>query len=594
MPVRIYSRFLKSMHRIKNGIKCALLGIISVLILSCHRQNITQSQVVQIKDSDFVLTINTKSLQFNFENIKGNTSVPHSATSGLTLDGFPIVSAILESDDNPQSKQFSVTTSNGGKAWLNIHFEGGIAKFIIVPATDEPTNISLRLGGMPLAHGLGDAGSYEEHFNLIENKKDTYPIINNGGGIRWASSFAIFPQNQLAGVFFDKGRKIVTVNNEMYSMSVTKEGESKFYYFLGTPEQIYASYKKVRNQEGYQDLKPKFRLFELGWESWDALGWNTNQKTVKEVLQKFREENYPIHWAVTGSGFWEEGGTTTSFGKWGAKFPNPEGFKSWMNDNDIKWMIGLRTNFVPAGGPYTPISNKRDRNLKGNSYNGNPLSDEVVKHDYFLKGPNGNLIKMTSQWFPQVPCFLLDGNINGAAHWYQRQYEKWKVDGIKEDTMMDIDSMTSIYNRPIAEIAKQGGLVMARNGAYTALGTLLRINDTRVGELSSRIPINYFQYAASGFPNVYSDVAGVHNMHNLEDIDRNIRHTWLLSLTSGLAVGAYPENWPENKQRAFKKAIDFHHSLAPYMYSAAIEGYLSGYPRTLTPLTIAYSKDSLA
>ena len=83
-------------------------------------------------------------------------------------------------------------------------------------------------------------------------------------------------------------------------------------------------------------------------------------------------------------------------------------------------------------------------------------------------------------------------------------------------------------------------------------------------------------------------------MHNVADANRSIRHTWLLSLTAGLAVGAYPEKWAEDKQRAFKKAIDFHHSIAPYMYSAALEGYYSGFPYTLTPLSIAFPKDSIA
>ena len=134
---------------------------------------------------------------------------------------------------------------------------------------------------------------------------------------------------------------------------------------------------------------------------------------------------------------------------------------------------------------------------------------------------------------------------------------------------------------------------MARNGEFTALGTLLRINDTGVGDMSGRIPINYFQYAASGFPNVYSDVAGVHNMHNTMDTDRSIRHTWLLSLTAGLAVGAYPDKWTEEKRKIFKKAIDFHYALGPYLYSNAIDTYESGYPYTLTPMTIACPDDSV-
>jgi alpha-glucosidase (family GH31 glycosyl hydrolase) len=80
----------------------------------------------------------------------------------------------------------------------------------------------------------------------------------------------------------------------------------------------------------------------------------------------------------------------------------------------------------------------------------------------------------------------------------------------------------------------------------------------------------------------------------MKDVDKNIRHTWLLSLTAGLSVGAYPDKWTEEKQNIFKKAIDFHYSIAPYMYSAAMDSYTSGFPYTLTPLNIAYPKDTLA
>ncbi len=110
-------------------------------------------------------------------------------------------------------------------------------------------------------------------------------------------------------------------------------------------------------------------------------------------------------------------------------------------------------------------------------------------------------------------------------------------------------------------------------------------------QLSKRIPINYLQYAASGFPNVYSDVAGTHNLDNLKDADSNIRHVWLLALTAGMAVGAYPKDWTEGKRQMFKKTIDFHYTLVAYMYSAAIKGYENGFPYILTPLSLAFPED---
>ena len=377
-------------------------------------------------------------------------------------------------------------------------------------------------------------------------------------------------------------------------MTVTKQGEAIFYYFLGDPKTVYSNYKKVREEQGYEDVKPKFRLFEVGWESWDALGWNTNQFTVQEILQKFHDNGYPIRWAVTGSGFWVEGGTTTSFGRWGEEFPDASALKGWMQSKDIYWMIGLRTNFIPEGGPYYPESSERDRNLDVRSFMGNNLTSEAKEKGMLVLTGKDEVMNITSDIFPIVPSNLLNGDAPGAAQWFQRQYSKWEVDGIKEDTMMDTDTLTYIYNRPISEISNKGGHVIARNGEFVSPGTLLRINDTTVDELAGRIPINYMQYAASGFPNVYSDVAGTHNMNDLVDIDKNIRHAWLLSLTSGFSVGTFPDMWPEEKKEMFKSASRFHFQIAPYMYSEALKGYQSGYPTTLTPLSIAFPEDQSA
>lgn len=562
---------------------------IGFLNFSCNAQK--NKEVISINDGTHILKINTSTFQFHFENKKKEILAPAINSSGLLINGYPVTSSSIESNKNSEKLVFEVTNSNDENAQVIVSFKGGIAKFTVDPETEKETKIALRLGGMPVAHGLGDAGAFRESFNLLENKEKSYFIENNGGGQRWVSSFAIFPRNKIAGVFFNKGKKTVVLNEQEYAMHSTSVKPATFYYFLGTPGEIYRNYKLTRESDGYKDVKPKFRLFELGWESWDALGWNTNQKTVQEILQKFHKNGYPIRWAVTGSGFWDEGGTTTSFGRWGEKFSNPLLLKNWMHSNDIKWMIGLRTNFVPEGGPYFPKTKERDKNLKVSSFYGNALTTEAKEKGYLVKDAQGKILEITSGVFPIVPCYLLDGNVPGAAEWYQQQYTKWGVDGIKEDTMMKLDSLTSIFNAPITQIANKGGLVMARNGEFISGGTLLRINDTGVGDLEKRIPINYFQYAASGFPNVYSDVAGVHNMHNVKDADRNIRHTWLLSLTAGLAVGAYPEKWPSEKQEVFKKAIDFHYKLAPYMYSAAIEGYHSGFPATLTPLTLAFPKD---
>ena len=570
--------------------------MILVLSILCTMCTAAQSKRIELTDSDnnaYRVRIGPRNLQISIIEKNGKILVPSDTLTGLFINESPVVQTKIHSEKKNKI-ELNVVTQNNEKAVVTFSFDKGVVKISVIPQTNGKNAVSLRFGGMPLAHGLGDAGAWGKSFNLVENKNKLFDIVNNGGSKRWLSTFTIFPENDFAGVFFDRGKKNVVLGPETYQMNIEANGTISFYLFVGSTKSIYSNYKRVRNELGFQDIQPKARLFELGWESWDALGWRANQKTVKAAIEKFHSEGYPIRWAVTGSGFWEKGGTTTNFGKWGEKFPNPEEFKAWMHKKNIYLMIGLRTNFVPNGGPFVPISTKRDRNLKGNSYNGNPISDEMLENNYYLKGTNEKPAKYTSRWFPQVPCYLLDGNIPGASVWFQKQYAKWKVDGIKEDTMMDVDFETSVFNKPVSKIATEGGLVMARCGEFSSPGTLQRINDTGVSNMQKRTPINYMQYAACGAPNVYSDVAGIHNMHNIKAIDANIRHTWLLSLTSGMAVGAFPSKWPEQEQAIFKKAVDFHYSLVPYLYGAGMKSFETGYPFTLTPMSIAFSKDKEA
>ncbi|WP_460542461.1 TIM-barrel domain-containing protein [Echinicola sediminis] len=543
-----------------------------------------------LSDGEHRLRIDLEDLSMEIQEASGKVKVPSDHETGLSFNGRPVISSEVVKSTSKEAV-LKVVFSNGDSALVDIKLEEGVLAISVDPKNDQLNKISVRFGGMPVAYGLGDAGGWNKTFNLVGDEEKTFRLINDGGGNRWGSSFAIFPKNGFAGAFFSQGNKSVTLSKDAYHVNIKAKGVPTFYFFVGGIREIYQQYQTILEAEGFEAAKPKFTLFELGWESWDALGWNTNQETVKAILEKFLREGYPIKWAVTGSGFWDKGGTTTSFGRWGEKFTEPERLKEWMHANEIHWMIGLRTNFIPEGGPYFPQTTKRDKNLKVASFYGNDLSRIGVRKGYFVNTEEGNPLQLTSTIFPIVPSYLLDGRNKKAAQWYADQYEKWEVDGIKEDTMMDLDSLTGIFNRPIKNISDGGGLVMARNGEFVSTGTLLRINDTSVGEKKSRIPINYFQYAVSGFPNVYSDVAGVHNMHHLSQVEANIQHAWLLALTAGMAVGAYPENWPEEQRKAFKKAVDVHYQLAPYLYSAALMSYHSGYPYTLSPMPLAFPQD---
>ena len=561
------------------NIKSIIWGAFLIFTTWCYADDTTI-----IKAGNYAIVINSAGFKFHFAGIDGRILAPAHAVTGMSIDGESVVSATPQD----QKGAFVVATEKGVKAEVSIALVDGLATFTVVPLKREDEHtVQLQLGGMPVAHGLGDAGGCSGNFNLIGNKARTFTLGNNGGTHRWASSFVIFPHNQLAGVAFGSDPISVTFGPDEYSMLVKRQGIITFNYFLGEPTAIYQNYLDLRIRQGYPNIKPKFTFFELGWESWAALGWKANAEAVKAAIEKLQTGGFPIRWAVTGSGFWDKGGTTTSFGRFGDSFPDPAGFRAWARKHNVKWIIGLRTNFVPSGEDREATSKKRDKNLDTKVYYGNPLSDEGVEKGYFVS--DGTHLKTyTSRYFPQVPCYLVDGRKPDAARWFADLYRQWSVDGIKEDTMMRCNF--GIFNAPIANISEGGGLVMARCGSFSAPGTLLRINDTHgAGPMADRTPINYLQYAASGAPNVYSDTIGFNNTES----EQNIRHGWLMSCTAGLAMSQFTWKNPKLIQ-GFKRMIQFHYEIAPTLYDAAMKSYQTGYPYTMTPLDIAYPGDTMA
>jgi alpha-glucosidase (family GH31 glycosyl hydrolase) len=564
---------------------CLLLSSICLVAAPLSPMPLGKTQL-QVEENNF---------RFSFLDQEGKVIAPAHTGAGASLNG-----SALSVNRQIDGSTFLLTSKKGEQAQLKLaHQDGHIAITIIpekTPPVNKPHQIALQLGGMPVAYGLGDTGGWNQTLNLVNEEETAYKLRHDGGKHRWLSSFVIFPQNNFASVTFDGLARSVNLSKSNFKTTVTAAGPATFHYFTGSMEDIYASYQKLLRAKGYPIIKPKFRLFELGWESWAALGWQTNSKTMLESITSFQENGFPIRWAVSGSGFWEDGGTTTSFGKWGKKFPDAMEFKAKLHQRDVKWMIGLRTNFVPPGGPFKPVTKERDQNMVVDTFKGNPTSQQALDKGYFLKNLDGELWKRHSGCFPIVPCYLLDGNNPKASKWYADLYQQWQVDGIKEDTMMHLGStQLDVFNHPIANIAnitKNDALVMARCGSFTSPGTLLRINDTHVNELSRRIPINYLQNAACGAPNAYSDTVGFKKMKNYSELV--VRHAWLLSLTAGLAVGETSSHWTEKQQAIFKKPFDFHYRIVPSLYDAAMKSYLSGYPYTMTPLGIAYPDDEQA
>lgn len=538
-------------------------------------------------------TIEIRTPAFRFEVRDSDRVVfPADTTYGLSFCGSPVASCQRLSQEEGISR-FRMTNGTGKTALVEIKTHDHVIEIYVNLGTNlsgnEIKDIRLRVGAPGPAFGLGDPGSFGKSANLAI-KQRAYPMAHDGGQRRWISSFLVFPQAGGAGVAFDHGGGSVDIGPDYYEMANVGTDSQTFYYFVGSMPDIYAAYRKIRIENGYPGVPPKPAGFELGWESWDALRWNTNAVSVQQSIGRFLNAGYPIHWAVTGSGFWCEQGSTLHFGSFNdQKYPDEDGdgvvdLKTWLQAKQIKWLLGQRINFVPPGGPYSSKPGESGATLFATS----PDTQAGLDGDFFLTSDDGRPVMIKSRIFPTVPCYLADGNRPGAARWFEQHYRAWGVDGVKEDTMMSVPDHT-IFNATMRQLAAGGALVMARCGAYSAPGTLMRINDTHgPSSMSLRAPINYLQYAACAAPNVYSDTVGFGHLH---DVRATLRHAWFTSLTAGMAVGSGPWKWSAKDQALLKKAIDFHYAITPYLYTAAVESHRTGYPHTMTPLPIAFPDD---
>ena len=117
----------------------------------------------------------------------------------------------------------------------------------------------------------------------------------------------------------------------------------------------------------------------------------------------FRKDGFPIRWAVSGSGFWEDGGTTTSFGKWGKKFPDAMEFKAKLHQRDVKWMIGLRTNFVPSRWPLQTRHQRTRPEHGGRHLQGQPNFAASSRQRLLSQKPRRRTLEKTFRLFPHRP-----------------------------------------------------------------------------------------------------------------------------------------------------------------------------------------------
>ncbi len=559
---------------------------------------------------------------------KGTAGVMASTTVAK-VDNFSVTGAASFSDTFDGDLSKWTVTGTG-----SISYDGDPAQNPDTPPTDSSNKYTIDCrveGNINPMYGLGDYGVVTDTGESVRSSTNVFGVNRtaagsftnqNGGPIRFISNFSIAPQREFAQVLFEEADKRVVINANETRLGVLETDKvTTLYYFFGDMKQIYQDYRNVRNQESYEDTKPHYEMFGLGWEAFGALGWNAYQSNVMSTVQDYLNEGYNITWAVIGSGFWKGDrsgmeGTTTSFGMWddtadpagrndtaqgmpNPRFPDPAGIKTFFKDKDIKLLLGLRVHLkLPAslGGDWHP-------EVDGNFVN------EALAKGYFLKNEDGSLMKIHAK-YPTgnrergLTAYIDGGNPN-ALEWYRKNAGLWGVDGFKEDTMVLNNDRTyhdGNWNRILSYmIDKDDSVMIMRNGAYSLSGDILRINDANYGTNNNsfnsspdRMPINTLAYAASGVSNVYPDIIGgtggtITDKNYQKYLVRNAQFA-ALNPSASIGINALKMNNDAYKQATFN-AINWHSTYAPYIYDAALKSWKTGYPYSLTPLYIAYPND---
>lgn len=537
-------------------------------------------------------------------NITDSGSVLTSGAIGLrtykdtcSFDDITVKSAsgILLSDDFQKG---------GSASWNKVNGTWAINTSTIARSTK--VTIDARTAPMAPVYGLGDQGGYGSSANVFGISDSDFHDTDNAK--RFESNFAIFPAQRFAEVLFEDGKKRVFINsNENTLGAANVDNVSKLYYFMGSMEQIYKDYKEARINEGYADYKPKYEFFGVGYEAFGSLGWNTYQESVMNDLQTYINKGYDLKWGVVGSGFWkgdrnkEDQGCTTSFGIWddtydsagrtdglpNPRYPDVQGLKQFFSSNNIKLLLGLRTNFKATaadGGNYNPVND--------GSF---PL--DGLKNGYFMKDSSGKVSTFNVN-FPKGKVYLLDNKNPEAVNWYKSLVDTWGVDGFKEDTMLGYGSQLyndAKTNETNGKLMEDGYYVMVRNSAYSVPGDILRLEDTQYGLDQDRPVINGLNYAASGAPNFYPDIVAGKYLPNTLTADQKeyfVRNAMFSAVSPAMSMGLGPWKMNNTQYEAIvKKAADWHTKFAPYIYSAAVDSFNTGYPYTMTPLPIAFSSD---
>ena len=541
-------------------------------------------------------TLNDNGIEFKLEAdgglysiaVDGRSVVDADGVAGVLFGGSP-VHFVRGGNCGRAECVLEGANAAGARMRLTVKLTPHQLEFIAEPQHEGDELRFVTAGAAP-AYGLADHAAVNK-FSTLDKKQFNADVTGfaddamlSGQGLsRLVSNFVIYPKQHFAELVVCPTAKIVHTSATQIVQGVAHtSGPVHLYYFFGDPHQIYAQYLSVRNAEGYHVMMPKYQAFGVGWEAFGALGWNTNQKTVGDSVDRYIAEGYPLKWAVIGSGFWPaapEMHETTSFGLWNHdKYPDPAALIHHFNDEHLTVMLGLRITFITTG----------------------PYSAEGVAKGYFIQ-KDGKAVVYPPGW-PTMPYYLLDAHNPAALDWYIGLVKRWQdygITGWKEDYFYGNLGLRDDKVDPINDrLMKQGNLIIERNGYLSSNGDLHRLNDFNYDQDQDRGPVNALALAYSGFPLVYPDIVGGTFGENHFSTGRTprmetymMRNAMWAALHSSMGMGEPPWNFSPAVGKVMLQAAKLHAQFAPYIYSNAQRFARDGYPWTLTPLPIAFPDD---
>ncbi|CAN5760425.1 hypothetical protein BH10ACI4_BH10ACI4_10880 [soil metagenome] len=563
------------------------------LLAALTGSTVAQAQdSIALKSGALAFTAQARGFRYGFAR-DGKSIVSADPKAGLLLAGSA-VNVKPEGSCTASRCVLMGTSDAGGKVRITVTLQANHAEFLAEPEHPGDEVKFLSGGAMP-AFGLADHAVEQKRFSTLENKQFNTDVtgfaddafLSGQGQTRLVSNFVIYPKQGFAELLIDPFTKIVLTSGTQIVQGVQHaQAKVPLHYFFGTPHEIYREYLNARNAAGFKVMMPKYEAFGVGWEAFGALGWDTNTKTVRDSIDRYLAEGYPLKWIVIGSGFWPtppEMHETTSFGLWDKeKYPDPAALLAHFHDEKLKTMLGLRITFITTG----------------------PYSEEGIKKGYFIM-KDGAPEVFKGGW-PKMPYYLLEAHKPEALNWYMGLVKKWNdfgIDGYKEDFYgyggygLRDDKVDPTNDRLMAN--KQ--IVIERNGYLSSNGDLHRINDFNYNQDQDRGPVNSLALAYAGFPLVYPDIVGGTFGENHFSTARTpametymMRNAQWAALHSSMGMGEPPWSFSPKVAKVMLDSAKLHARFVPYFFSNARRFAQDGYPWTMTPLPIAFPQDEKA